>query len=103
MRVFVERSLAGIEIQSEQDSPFGWRYAVHVEHDDGRATDHTVTLAWVDHEHWCGGRLAPSRVIEAVVRYALDRPGAGELPARFDAARVRRWHPRIDEELAALL
>lgn len=88
-----------IEIDRETETPRGWRYTVHLQHADGLVTDHEVTLAWVDHDLWSGGRLAPSRVVEMVLAYLLDRGIPASLPHSFDAARARRWIPQIDQDL----
>jgi len=61
-----------------------------------------VTLAWIDHDYWSGGRCAPSKVIQALVEYVL-RHETPPLPAAFDAARARRWLPQIDMELRGLI
>ncbi len=90
--------LARVDVQTEIDACRGWRYGVVVTRPDGRVSEHSVTLSWVDHDHWCGGRLAPSRVVEAVVAYLLEAVG-GDLPTSFDAARARRIAPGIDREL----
>jgi len=95
--------VAAIVVQTEQNAPRGWSYTVQVNHLDGTQTNHVVTMAWADHEHWCGGRVAPSVVVEAVVAYVLDHraddSSATLLPASFDTARARRWFPQIDEAL----
>lgn len=90
--------MAMIEVQTEEETGRGWRYGVRVEREGGRASTHEVRLAWVDHEHWSGGRAAPSRVVEALLRFLVEREGSGgrEIPASFDAATVRRWYPDVD-------
>ncbi|MBL8761128.1 MAG: hypothetical protein JNL50_07480 [Phycisphaerae bacterium] len=88
-----------VEIGHEAETPRGWRYEVHVTHADGTRSEHWVTLAWVDHDHWCGGRLAPSRVVEMVLEYLLEKGTPVSFPAAFDAARARRWIPAIDQDL----
>lgn len=88
-----------IDVRTEQELGRGWVYAVAVSRPDGNETEHTVSLAWVDHEFWCGGTLPPSKVIEAVVRYLVEREHERPLPARFDAATARRWFPDIDREI----
>jgi hypothetical protein len=89
----------------ERDTPRGWAYEVTLRREGLGQSEHVVTLSWVDHDYWSGGSAPPSRVVEAVLKYALENAGheaAGaevEWPARFDASRVRRWFPRLDEEL----
>lgn len=87
-----------VECETVRDIAGGWlcRVAVHA---SGPATHHDIRLAWCDHDFWCGGRLAPGDMAEAVVRFLLRaRPGE-TLPARFDAARVRYWVRTADDEL----
>ncbi len=87
-----------VSIGAETESGFGWRYDVTLAWADGSTSEHVATLSWADHDHLCGGSAAPSRVMEAVIRYALER-GRRELPGRFDASTVRRWCPAMDSEL----
>jgi hypothetical protein len=91
-----------VEILSEEETSHGWLYRVQVIRTDGAPTDHEVTLAWVDHDHWCGGRLAPSTVMEALIRLLVQREDLRPIPARFDASTARRWHPSLDRDLAGL-
>jgi hypothetical protein len=90
-----------VEVQTEEERPGGWSYLVIVHRSEG-ACEHTVTLSWRDHDYWCGGASAPSRVVKALVEYLL-RNEAPALPLRFDAAKARRWLPRIDQELRAAI
>lgn len=92
-----------IDVKTETEEARGWTYLVEVRHDDGAVTSHTVTLAWVDHDHWTGGSVAPSRTIQAVLKYVIEQAPERGLPAEFDAARARRWLPRIDRELRTAL
>lgn len=87
-----------IEVQSETEVPRGWRYRVIIHEAEG-PREHSVRLSWVDHDHWSGGRLPPSRVVEALMACLVRRPPAEALPASFDAARIRRWIPTIDADL----
>ena len=90
-----------VSIQTEREHAHGWVYEVTIEHADGVREHHTVTLAWCDHDFWSGGRIAPSRVLQTVLEYAMgqmrssDRP----LPVKFDAARLRRLFPNLDAEV----
>ncbi len=87
-----------VVLTAERERPGGWSWEVLVEHPGGETTAHALTLSWLDHDFWCGGASAPSRVAQAIVEYALANREA-PLPAAFDAARVRRWMPRVDLDL----
>jgi hypothetical protein len=89
--------MAQVRVENEQETPRGWRYHVVVERDGGSSSEHEVALAWVDHEHWCGGRVAPSMVVERLFGVLLER--GDQIPARFDAATARRWFRELDGEL----
>lgn len=91
--------MAQFAVHTELEAPRGWEYRVEVTHEGGQVTEHTVTLAWVDHDHWCGGRLAPSRVVEAVLGFLDAKNLLDSMPAKFDVARARRMSPEIDREL----
>lgn len=95
----VSRDGASVSVLTEEETGRGWKYRVRVGRDapGEAATEHEVTLAWVDHEHWCAGRVPPSATVETVVRYLVEH--SHPLPARFDAAAARRWFPRIDREI----
>ena len=96
--------MASITIKTEEESPRGWVYLVEVARGPGSpVSEHTVRLAWVDHEHWCGGRAAPSKVVEALVAYLVGREADRPLPESFDAATARRWHPGLDRDLPGLV
>jgi hypothetical protein len=90
-----------VEVTTEEERPGGWSYAVVVHRENGPAS-HTVTLSWRDHDYWCGGASSPSRVIQAVLEFTL-RHETPPFPRKFDAARVRRWLPQIDQELRGVL
>lgn len=91
--------LTVVAVVTEEETPRGWRYGVRIERGDGKTSEHEVRLAWVDHEYWSGGRLPPSKVVEAVVHYVLAREDERPLVERFDAAAARRWFPAIDKDL----
>ncbi len=88
--------MAEIDIQTEQESGRGWVYQAAIDR-LGHRTEHTVTLAWVDHELWSGGRVAPSKVVEALIAFIIEH--GREVPSTFDAATVRRWIPEVDRDL----
>lgn len=94
-----------VDIGQETETAAGWKYEVLIRRPGQEQTSHSVSLSWVDHDYWSGGRLPPSQVVEAVLRYALEHDGdpvRGAMmnwPTHFDAARIRRWFPQMDEEL----
>lgn len=92
----VNPSVAEIEIQTEEESGRGWVYHASIDR-LGKKTEHVVSLAWVDHELWSGGRVPPSKVMEALIAFVIEQ--GHEVPANFDAATVRRWLPVVDREL----
>lgn len=87
-----------VEVLLERELPRGWSYTVLVHRASGDS-EHEVSLGWVDHDYWCGGRLPPSRTVQMVLEYVLARFNGHPLPRAFDAARARRWFPQIDREL----
>ncbi len=95
--------VAEVLIIEETDLSRGWSYLVQLCPDgpDCVPKEHTVTLSWVDHDHWTGGRVPPSKLMEKLMRILLSRVGQGdcprEIPARFDATQLRRWIAGIDE------
>jgi hypothetical protein len=94
------RSVTEIDIQTEQDIPQGWTYHVVVRYDGRPPTEHEVRLAWVDHDHWSGGRCPPSKVIEALFTVLIEHEDDRPIPLRFDASTARRWLPGLDREVA---
>jgi len=95
--------LAEIDVKTELEESRGWSYLVEVRREDGSVSSHKVTLAWVDHDLWTGGSVAPSRTIEAVLKFVMTHLPEQGWPPKFDAARARRWVPQIDRELRTAL
>lgn len=92
-----------VELGEERAGPRGWVYGVVMHHADESVTRHEVSLAYVDHEYWCGGRLAPSAVVERVLLMMLDAGDGALMPATFDLARGRRWHAGLDADVRGVL
>jgi hypothetical protein len=90
-----------IDVQTEiENQPAKcWDYVVRLHRDSGEESSHQIRLSWLDHELWSGGRRPPSQVVEAVVAHLVSHGIDSRLPAKFDAARARRWVPGIDQEL----
>lgn len=94
--------MAEIEIVTETEQTGNWSYQVRV-FGDGRTHDYAVTLSFQDYDLWSRGRVAPSRVVEAVFEFLLRREPADSILARFDCSVVRRYFPGVDKELPATL
>ena len=97
--------MADVEIITERETGHGWEHAVALTR-QGKRSEHTVRLSWADHEHWSGGRDAPSKVVERLLGLLIQREAtqgkegaATPVPERFDAATVRRWWPGVDEAM----
>lgn len=88
--------MAAVQVLREEETDRGWSHRVAVEEDAGPTREHTVTLSWADHDHLCGGRFAPSRVVEVIVRFVYEHPHARPVPEAFDVATARRWYPGLD-------
>lgn len=86
-----------VVVRAEEEVDGGWLYELEVTC-NAQTTHHTVLLGWRDHDYWSGGAVAPSRVVTSLIEYALARV-AMQLPANFDAGRVRRMVPQVDQEL----
>ncbi|TVQ63198.1 MAG: hypothetical protein EA378_02595 [Phycisphaerales bacterium] len=111
--------MAHVEVQQETETARGWVYEVRISDvardPSGRPdratvtqTRHEVRLDWADHDHWSGGTISPSRVVEAVLACVLEHKAEaalpeGELPHKFDLATTRRWLPTIDDYIATRL
>lgn len=90
-----------VRVGREREADLGWSYEVTIRRGETESA-HEITLGWRDHDYWSGGASAPSRVVQCVVEYVLAH-WEGAIPERWDAARARRWLPRIDEELRTTL
>ncbi len=86
-------------VLEEHETAHGWSFRLALDHaPDSPAAEHEMTLSWVDHDHWTGGAVPPSRLAERLMTILATR--VPNLPPRFDAARARRWVPEIDDLLA---
>lgn len=88
-------------VLEEHETAHGWSFRLAIDRGpDAPAAEHEMALSWVDHDHWTGGTTPPSRLAERLLTILVVR--VSDLPARFDAARARRWVPEIDDLLAHL-
>jgi hypothetical protein len=99
-----------VECTQVRDDARGWTCVVRVAsgHDE---SDHEIKLAWCDHDFWTGGTASPGDLAERLVRFLVEARVSPEhpdaaipwpLPAKFDAAKARRWCPAVDSELRAV-
>ena len=97
-----------VECTTVREDPGSWHCTVVVGGGDGATSEHEVRLAWCDHDYWSGGLAAPGALVERLVRYLIDARSSPDhpdafipwpLPAKFDAAKARRWCPAVDSEL----
>ena len=94
--------LAEVDITTETEGSHNWLFEANV-FAGGRLHRLELTLSFQDYDLWSHGRVAPSRVAAAVVRYLLERADADAIAERFDCATLRRTFPEIDAELPAQL
>jgi len=66
-------------------------------------TRHHVTMAKADFSRLSGGRHAPAEVIDAAVRFLLDREPKESILARFDVSVIARYFPEFQRELPCCL
>ncbi len=72
--------------------------------DAGAEKKTSMTLAWVDYNHWsASGSDEPSRVAEAVLRFWLNHSERITVPDRFDAALVRRRFSEADDVIPQMI
>ncbi|MEM1353946.1 MAG: hypothetical protein AAGC44_09135 [Planctomycetota bacterium] len=91
-----------IEVGTETESTNHWSYQVRV-FGQGRTHRYDVTLSFQDYDLWSRGRVAPSRVVEAAFEFLLDHEPATSIMSRFDCSVIRRYFPRVDQELPGRL
>jgi hypothetical protein len=84
-------------VDAESETAQGWTFAITLRNGEQEST-HTVTMSFRDHDYWCSGSIAPSRVAAAVVEYVAQH-WQGTLPPKFDVSTARRWTPHVDREL----
>lgn len=90
--------MATIEVSSETQAGTGWGFQVTVE-EGSRRQDFAVTLSRMDYDTWSGGRAEPARVVRAVFEFLLDNEPLSSIMQSFDCSVVRRYFPKVDDEL----
>jgi hypothetical protein len=66
-------------------------------HDLRGESRHRVTIEANEAERWAKLGAAPSRCVEAVMRFLLDREPKESILSAFDMRVVRRYFPEFDE------
>ena len=90
--------MANVTISDEREHATGWWFHVAIE-SSSSSQEHDVFLSFADYDHWSRGAIPPVRVMEQVFAYLLNRSEPISLPNRFDAGRIRRMTPEIDDAL----
>lgn len=90
-----------IHIGEESEMNNSWQYQVQIQ-TRRKQYDFTVQLNWLDYDHWSHGRVSPSVVVEAVMRFVLDQQPAAEMASTFDCAKLRMMYPQMDEVLPGM-
>lgn len=92
--------MTSARVLEEYETDRGWSFRIALQREpDEPSTEHEMTLSWVDHDHWTGGAVPPSRLAERLLVIVARRQA--DLPPRFDAARARRWVPDLDDLLSS--
>ena len=94
--------MADIEVGTETEAANHWAYGVSV-FDGGRKRDHRVTLSFQDYDLWSRGRVSPSRVVESAFEFLLANEPASAIMSKFDCSVIRRYFPKVDQELPGML
>lgn len=94
--------MADVEVGPETEHDTHWSYTVRV-FSDGRTHDYAVTLSFQDYDLWSRGRVAPSRVIEAAFDFLLANEPASAIMSKFDCSVIRRYFPKVDQELPGMI
>lgn len=94
----MQRRESSILLGPETETSRGWSYRVTLHWSLDRASTHTVTLSWADHDQLSAGLMPPSRTVEAALAVVLEHAdGIGRLPATIDIATLRRMITRFDD------
>jgi len=64
---------------------------------------HRVTIEAAEAERWAKLGAAPSRCVEAVMRFLLDREPKESILSAFDMRIVRRYFPEFDDAFPGYL
>ena len=92
--------MSTVRIIEEHEGPRGWRYDAEIDR-GGEPERVEMTLAYVDHDHWSGGRVPPSKLAQRVLEVLLEFEPSLPMPERFDASTARRWSAGLDDRLLA--
>lgn len=90
--------VASVSVHEEQETPYGWEFAVDVTAAD-HARRHRVHLSWQDYERWSHGTAAPAEVVRLMMQWVSSRPGCASLRDRLDASTLCRTFPGLDEAM----
>src|ERR1700722_8689027 len=72
-------------------------------HDLRGESQHRVTIEAAEAQSWTKLGAAPSRCVEAVMRFLLDRESKESILSAFDTNVVRRYFPGFDDAFPSYL
>lgn len=77
------------------------RFHVMLVDADGSATEHDVTVSRADWERFGNGFRSPEALVEASMRFLLEREVKEQILAAFDLAQIPRYFPSYTHDIAA--
>ena len=89
-----------ISLDRESDTDAGWEFRITITQ-DGRASNHVVSMSFHDHDYWCSGTEPPERTARRALRIIADeRPQRlWPMPERIDLAASRRCIRDFDDRM----
>lgn len=77
------------------------RFHVELVDADGSATEHDITISRADWERFGNGFRSPEALVEASMRFLLEREPKEQILAAFDLAQIPRYFPSYTRDIAA--
>ncbi|MCH2132644.1 MAG: hypothetical protein MK116_02725 [Phycisphaerales bacterium] len=93
-----------LHLVEEVEAGDGWTFRFTIDIDEDHSRTIEIRMAWVDYNLWCpSGSARPSDVSHAVMRLFLASLPPESVPARLDAARIRRLVSDADTQVPTLI
>lgn len=87
-----------IKILDEVKTADGWQFAMAV---DGTTFSVTSTNSY--HQQLTAGKVAPAKLVEASLRYLLDREPVESILSEFDLGQIELYFPNYQSEIQRYL